>query len=153
MESREERIEKEEIELTLRGKKCIQRRILSPNGWKRWCLTTAKVCTVHGITYPRFVWSLILLPSNNVSNNCGERGERQSEILVSSNRIKSVSLTEFSWLWEPSRMMFRVELFAVVAATHCNIRGLGLVPLRDNFEIESTLPNPGSRRLRIHQTF
>lgn len=45
-------------------------------------------------------------------------------------------------------MMFCVELFAVVAATHCNIHGLG-VPLRDNFEIESTLPNPGSRRLRI----
>lgn len=38
-------------------------------------------------------------------------------------------------------MMFCVELFAVVAATHCNIHGLG-VPLRDNFEIESTLPNP-----------
>lgn len=39
--------------------------------------------------------------------------------------------------------MFCVELFAVVAATHCNIHGLG-VPLRDNFEIESTLPTPTS---------
>lgn len=76
----------------------FQRRILSPNGstFESWCLTTPKVCTVHSITYPRFVWNLILLPSNNVSNNCGEREERQSEILVSSNRIKSVSLTEFS---------------------------------------------------------
>lgn len=76
----------------------FQRRILSPNGstFESWCLTTPKVCTVHNITYPRFVWNLILLPSNNVSNNCGEREERQSEILVSSNRIKSVSLTEFS---------------------------------------------------------
>lgn len=39
--------------------------------------------------------------------------------------------------------MFCVELFAVVAATHCNIHGLG-VALRDNFEIESTLPTPTS---------